>query len=117
MIRAVLFDIDGTLLDSVDLHAESWLRTFAHFGIETDFQEVRSHIGEGGDRLLRAFLPTETSQARKREIEHYRSHLFRSNYLRNVRPFAKVQELFERIKQDGWRLPPAWTPGGSYQAA
>ena len=55
MIKAVLFDIDGTLLDSVDLHAESWVRTFAHFGIAAKFQEVRNHIGEGADRLLPAF--------------------------------------------------------------
>ena len=55
LIKAVLFDIDGTLLDSVNLHAESWVRTLAHFGIAAEFPEVRNHIGEGADRLLPAF--------------------------------------------------------------
>jgi hypothetical protein len=63
LIKAVLFDIDGTLLDSVDLHAESWVRTLAHFGIAAEFPEVRNHIGEGADRLLPAFLPKGTSMA------------------------------------------------------
>jgi HAD superfamily hydrolase (TIGR01549 family) len=104
LIKAVLFDIDGTLLDSVDLHAQSWVRAFAHFGIAADFREVRNHIGEGADRLLPAFLPTGTSKARQKEIEDYRSHLFKTDYLARVRPFPKVQELFERIKKDGVKV-------------
>ena len=91
MIKAVLFDIDGTLLDSVDLHAESWVRAFAHFGITTKFQEVRNHIGEGADRLLPAFLPKGTSIARQKEIEQHRSHLFKTNFLPRVQPFPKVR--------------------------
>lgn len=104
MIKAVLFDIDGTLLDSVDLHAESWVQTFAHFGILADFREVRSHIGEGADRLLPAFLPKGASKARKKEIEDYRSHLFKTDFLPRVQPFPKVKELFERIKKDGRKV-------------
>jgi beta-phosphoglucomutase-like phosphatase (HAD superfamily) len=101
VVKAVIFDIDGTLLDSVDLHAESWVTTFAHFGIEANFHEVRSHIGEGADRLLPAFVPSGTSKARKNEIEKFRSHLFKNQYLPRVQPFVKVKELFERIKRDG----------------
>ena len=104
MIKAVLFDIDGTLLDSVDLHAQSWVQTFAHFGIAADFREVRGHIGEGADRLLPAFLPKETSKAQQREIEDYRAHLFKKEYLPKVQPFPKVKELLERIKSDGRKI-------------
>ena len=104
MIKAVLFDIDGTLLDSVDLHAESWVRTFAHFGIAAKFQEVRNHIGEGADRLLPAFLPKGTSIARQKEIEQHRSHLFKTDFLPRVQPFPKVKELFEQIKKDGRKV-------------
>jgi len=32
MTEAVIFDIDGTLIDSVDLHAQAWKETLAHFG-------------------------------------------------------------------------------------
>jgi len=101
VIKAVLFDIDGTLLDSVDLHAQSWVQTFAHYGIAVQFQEVRNHIGEGADRLLPAFLPEGISKARQKEIEDYRSRLFKTDFLPRVQPFPKVKELFERIKKDG----------------
>jgi len=90
VIKAVLFDIDGTLLDSVDLHAESWVQTFAHFGILADFREVRSHIGEGADRLLPAFLPKGASKARKKEIEDYRSHLLKNGFSPDDRHVIKL---------------------------
>src|SRR3954467_1411065 len=44
MLKAVIFDIDGTLIDSVDLHARSWVDAFARFGVEVKFEDVRRHI-------------------------------------------------------------------------
>ena len=34
--KGVIFDVDGTLVDSVDFHTEAWQRTFRHFGVEVD---------------------------------------------------------------------------------
>jgi beta-phosphoglucomutase-like phosphatase (HAD superfamily) len=52
MTQAVLFDVDGTLIDSVDLHAKAWQEAFAKFGVRVSFDEVRSQIGKGGDQLI-----------------------------------------------------------------
>jgi hypothetical protein len=56
MTKAFLFDIDGTLVDSVDLHTRSWQEAFRHFGHEIPFDAIRSQIGKGGDQLLPVFL-------------------------------------------------------------
>ncbi|MDQ4060939.1 MAG: HAD hydrolase-like protein, partial [Pseudomonadota bacterium] len=48
MPKAVIFDIDGTLIDTVDLHAASWAETFRHYGREVPHDEVRGQIGKGG---------------------------------------------------------------------
>jgi beta-phosphoglucomutase-like phosphatase (HAD superfamily) len=50
MIEAVVFDVDGTLIDSVDFHAEAWVRAFARFGREVKFYEARRQVGKGGDK-------------------------------------------------------------------
>ena len=63
-MKAVLFDVDGTLVDTVDLHAESWVRTFRHFGHEVAFDAVRAQIGKGGDQLMPVFLPEEEVERR-----------------------------------------------------
>jgi beta-phosphoglucomutase-like phosphatase (HAD superfamily) len=55
MPSAIIFDIDGTLIDSVDLHALAWHDAFKHFGHEVSFEEARSRIGKGGDKVLPVF--------------------------------------------------------------
>ncbi|MDP4025921.1 HAD family hydrolase [Methylobacterium sp. NEAU 140] len=100
-MRAVIFDIDGTLLDSVDLHAEAWVEAFRHFGVETDAAAVRSQIGKGGDELMPVFLPPERVAREGETIEAYRSDLFKRSYLARVKPFPGVRPLFERIRAQG----------------
>jgi len=105
MLKAVIFDIDGTLLDSVDFHAEAWLRAFHHFGYtQVTFDEVRSQIGKGGDQLMPVFVPQQDLARIGEALEKWRSELFRREYLPRVKPFPEVRELFQRLKDDGWQL-------------
>jgi phosphoglycolate phosphatase-like HAD superfamily hydrolase len=104
MISAVIFDVDGTLVDSVDLHAAAWQRAFAHFGREIDFKAIRSQIGKGGDQLMPVFLPKEEVQRRGEEIEDFRRDLFKRDYLARVKGFPKVRELFVRLLADGKKV-------------
>jgi HAD superfamily hydrolase (TIGR01509 family) len=104
MIRAVLFDVDGTLIDSNDLHAAAWQEAFRHFGVELPFDRIRGQIGKGGDNLIPALLPKELVERRQQEIEDYRSDLFKRNYLPRVVPFPCVRELFERLYADGLKI-------------
>ncbi len=52
MVKAVLLDVDGTLVDSNDAHAESWVETLSAFGYQVPFARIRQLIGKGGDKLL-----------------------------------------------------------------
>ncbi|MGU3545589.1 HAD family hydrolase [Methylobacterium sp. A52T] len=103
-MRAVIFDIDGTLLDSVDLHARAWVEAFAHFGVQTGFAEVRRQIGKGGDELMPVFLSEERIAREGETIEAYRSDLFKRRYLSEVRPFPGVRPLFEHIRSAGLKI-------------
>ncbi|MEH3064012.1 MAG: HAD family hydrolase [Methylobacterium radiotolerans] len=103
-MRAVIFDIDGTLLDSVDLHARAWVEAFAHFGVETGFAEVRRQIGKGGDELMPVFLSEERIAREGETIEAYRSDLFKRRFLSEVRPFPGVRPLFEHIRSAGLKI-------------
>lgn len=102
--RAVIFDVDGTLVDSVDLHARAWQEALADYGKQVSFGDVRKQMGKGSDQLLPVFL-SETELARFGDpLEKYRGHIFRERYLARVRPFPKVRELFDRIRSDGIRI-------------
>ena len=104
MITAVIFDIDGTLVDSVDLHAAAWVATFAKYGKTIDFNAVRRQIGKGGDQLLPVFFSPEELQTYGEEMEKYREDLFRRDYLPHVTSFPQTRELFERIRQAGQHI-------------
>jgi HAD superfamily hydrolase (TIGR01509 family) len=104
MTRAIIFDIDGTLLDSVDLHARAWAEALALYGHDLPFEKVREQIGKGGDQLMPVFL-TESEIARVGEkLEADRGALFKERYLPKVRPFPGVRALLQRLKGDGRKL-------------
>lgn len=100
MINAVIFDIDGTLVDSVDLHAEAWRWAFKKFGKAVPFTEIRRQIGKGADQLLPVFWSPEELSSFGKELELYRSELFKKEYLPHVKAFPRVRDLFERLRQD-----------------
>jgi HAD superfamily hydrolase (TIGR01509 family) len=104
LIRAVIFDVDGTLVNSVDLHAKAWQEAFAHFGHDVGFSDVRSQIGKGGDQLMPSLLSKEEVERRGKEIEDYRSALFKEKYLPQVRGFPAVRQLIERIRDNGQQI-------------
>jgi phosphoglycolate phosphatase-like HAD superfamily hydrolase len=101
--QAAIFDLDGTLLDSVDLHAISWHEAFVKFGHEVSFEQARSQIGKGGDKLVPVFLSREEQNDHGRELEEWRSQRFKNRYLPLIRPFSAVPNLLQRVREAGLR--------------
>lgn len=104
MTKAILFDIDGTLLDSVDLHAKAWQEAFRHFGHDISFDDLRSQIGKGGDQLIPMFLNHKELKEQQKALEEFRSSLFKEKYLPQVKPFPAVRELFQKVLDNGQQL-------------
>jgi HAD superfamily hydrolase (TIGR01549 family) len=101
---AVIFDIDGTLIDSVDLHAQAWQEAFRRFGHDIPFDRIRSQIGKGGDQLMPVFLDKEELEQKGEELQEFRGKLFKQKYLHQVKPFPGVRELFLKLKAAGKKL-------------
>ncbi len=102
--EAVLFDVDGTLVDSVDLHAQAWREALRRFGKDVPLEEVRRQIGKGGDQLIPVFL-SEDERARDGEaLERFRGELWRREYMSRVRPLPGAAELVRRAHDAGLRV-------------
>ena len=104
MIKTVIFDVDGTLVDTVDMHAEAWQRALEEYGKEVEFSAVRAQIGKGGDQLLPVFLSREELDQFGEELEKRRGEIFKQEYLPKTNAFPQVRELVERIQRDGMRV-------------
>ena len=103
-VTAAIFDIDGTLVDSVDLHARAWQEAFRHFGYDIAFEKIRHEIGKGSDKLIPDLLGEDETKRIFDKLDEFRSNLWKAKYLPKVKPFPKVRELFQRILRDGIRI-------------
>ncbi len=103
-LRAAIFDVDGTLVDSVDSHAEAWQRIFERYGRSVPFAEVRAQIGKGGDQILPLFFSPEELQRLDHRLEEDRRKLYVREYLPRVRAFPGVRDLFLRVRGAGLKI-------------
>jgi HAD superfamily hydrolase (TIGR01549 family) len=103
-IRAVILDIDGTLVDSNDAHAQAWVDAFKDQGYQVPFEKVRPLIGMGGDQLLpkAAGLSKESEEGQR--IDQQRAKIFKQRYLPYLKAFPEVPALLERMQAAGFEL-------------
>jgi HAD superfamily hydrolase (TIGR01509 family) len=103
-IRAVIFDVDGTLVDSNDQHARAWVEALAEYGYKLPFERVRPLIGMGGDKVLPILTGLSADEPKAKKIAERRDAIFADRYLPQVRPLPGARDLLLRLKADGFRL-------------
>ena len=102
-VKAVLFDIDGTLVDSNDAHAEAWVRAFQECGVSVDAIKVRRSIGMGGDRLMPAVSGITEESAQGTKIAKRRGEIFQREFLPHLQPFRDAHRLVAAVTARGFR--------------
>ncbi len=101
MLQGVIFDIDGTLVDSNDSHAQSFVDAFAEAGYEVPFDVVRPLIGMGADKLLPKTIGIRHDSEGGKKLLARRSQIFRQKYLPSLKPFPGSRALVLRVRADG----------------
>ena len=102
-VRAVLFDLDGTLVDSNEFHVDAWERVFREGGYDTAREAIRGQIGKGGDLLVPALLP-DAPKAVREHLAKRHGEVFKARYLDLVRPFPRATDLLARVKASGRKV-------------
>jgi HAD superfamily hydrolase (TIGR01509 family) len=98
---AVLFDVDGTLVDSNDAHARAWVDAFAEHGIQIDFALARRCIGMGGDKLMVEVSGVTKESPRGAAISERRVEIFAERYLPQLQPFKDAARLVATLRTRG----------------
>lgn len=102
-IKAILFDIDGTLVDSNDMHVLAWEEAFAGIGAAFDCQVVHDQIGKGADMLVPSLLPDLDEAARERLGDAHGS-IFKAKFLGEAEPFPQAHDLLAHAHKRGQRV-------------
>jgi hypothetical protein len=107
-IEGAIFDVDGTLIDSVDYHAKAWVETLRDYGHSVAFEAVRKQIGKGGGQLMKVFLSRQDLAAYGEDLEAHRGRILKKRYLSVMTAFPSARQLFQRLIADG-------SPGGRHR--
>jgi HAD superfamily hydrolase (TIGR01509 family) len=104
MYQAVILDIDGTLVDSNDAHAQAWIDALAEGGRHVPFARVRPLIGMGGDKLLPQVTGIELDSPEGEALARRRTEIFQQKYLPQLRATRGAQRLLEHLRDEGLTL-------------
>ena len=96
----LLFDVDGTLIDSNGAHAEAWTQALREHGIDAHLQEIRRMIGMGGDKLLPVFAHVSEDSDKGQAITRRKKELF-SARLPELAPTRGARELIQFLNDRG----------------
>jgi HAD superfamily hydrolase (TIGR01509 family) len=101
-LRAVLFDIDGTLVDSNYLHVDAWDRGFAEAGIPAPAWRIHRAIGMDSSKLLDTLATDAPDDAATRAKELHSARY--KEQAERLRPFDGARDLLRAIADLGLRV-------------
>ena len=100
-MTAILFDLDGTLLDTMDDLVDATNATLAHFGYPRRSREqVRSFVGNGAERLMQLAFPEDTPEARLKEALAYFKAYYPAHSQEKTKPYGGILEALDSIKKE-----------------
>jgi len=102
-VTAVLFDVDGTLVDSNYLHALCWWEAFTQAGHDVPTSRIHRAIGMGSDQLLDALLPRDRDRTADDAMRAAHGALY-ATYWARQRPLPKAADLLRACKKHGLRV-------------
>jgi HAD superfamily hydrolase (TIGR01509 family) len=100
----VIFDVDGTLVDSNDAHTRAWVEALREHGRPAEPERIRRLIGMGGDKLLPAAAGLSADSPEGKAIAERRGRIFRERELPHVKAFPGSHELLRSLKARGFLL-------------
>ncbi len=102
--KAVLWDMDGTIVDSADFHKQAWRDTFHRHGIEFTEDAYQFTLGRRNDEIIRRYFATDLSQKQMEAVAAQKETIFREYIKGNVRPFPFVIEMIKSLAAAELRL-------------
>ena len=100
--KAVLFDMDGTVLDTLDDLADSVNRSLREFGLpEVSRFQVGQSLGNGAKYLIRHCLPEGSDEALCEQVLSFYKPWYDAHCLIKTKPYDGILQLMETLRADG----------------
>lgn len=109
--KAVLLDVDGTLIDSNQAHAEAYAEAARELGIQMDVADVFVRIGKGGDKVIPELTGLTEDEGRGHELSKRKKSIFLERHLSKLQPTRGARQFLARLRADGIKLVVATSAG------
>lgn len=98
MIKGVIFDMDGTIVDSLPYHHKAWEIFFKHNKVENFSKKLKDYKGGGTLDLMKAVYGDKYSIKELKIMSHDKEIIFRDIYRGNIQPIKGFIEFIESLK-------------------
>ena len=116
-IRGVLCDIDGTLIDSNDAHAQAFVQAFKEIGLNVPFEKIRPLIGKGGDKLIPEVSGIAKDTDPFKELSERRKQIYLQEYVPHLKATPGAREFLERLHTENIKVVMATSGEDDVEAA
>jgi HAD superfamily hydrolase (TIGR01549 family) len=103
MFSGYIFDVEGTLIDSVAQNLRSLQEGLEQAGIQVPYATLQLYSGLDANQTLQIIAPNLREDQRK-QVLHNRAHIYETKYLHSVKAFRGVREVFETLARRGGKL-------------
>ena len=104
MNRAVLWDLDGTLVDSADYHWRAWRDILSREGTSITYDQFLDGFGQKNDRILRKWFGADLAAARIEQLGDDKEAAYRRIAEREgLSPLPGATGWLETLRQAGWK--------------
>src|SRR5262249_9219587 len=103
-LQAVVFDVEGTLVDAVLPTLRCWQETLAEFGLSFTTAELHQYSGLGSDEMPDHLRPVAAAKVERARVLRSHADRYRAHYLPNVVAFPGGRELLEALRDGGIRV-------------
>jgi phosphoglycolate phosphatase-like HAD superfamily hydrolase len=103
LFSGYIFDVEGTLVDSVPQNLLSLQESLAGFGVTVPYELLQLYSGLDGDQTLQLVAPDLNAAARKQVLEA-EGKIYEAKYLASVKPFTGVRDVFEVLTKGGGKI-------------
>ena len=102
MLKGLLFDMDGVLVNNLVIHRQAFAEFFRRYGVERTFEELNRHFGRGNDDIMGDLMPREiVERVGIRELGNQKEAIYREIYAPIIEPQAGLVEFLAKSHERG----------------
>ena len=103
-IKAVIWDMDGVIVDTAPYHFSAWQEAFRKKGAKYTADDFRRNFGQRNDAIIRNILGDGISQSELDTISEEKERDFRKKEMQNIKPLPGATELMKLLIEHGFKM-------------